>query len=284
MKVALVTGSGKRRIGWHVAEALAGRGYAIVLHYRSSATEAADGVAELKKRGATAIAIQADLTDEQSAKSLVDQTLARFGRIDVLVNTAATWQRKRLEEITAADVRHSFESNLLSTFLCSQQAGLAMVKQPEGGVIVLIGDWAIARPYVSHAAYFASKGAIPTLTRTLAVELGSRNPEVRVNAILPGPVMLPLDLPAEERRQAIEATLVKREGRPEHIAQAVLFFVDNDFVTGDVVYVRSTHAGPCSLFSAILTVGLNCLAASFFLFQPAGFGSIHPTGRSIEGH
>jgi pteridine reductase len=230
-RVALVTGSGKRRIGWHVAEALATRGYAIVLHYRSSAAEAAEGVADLKKLGVEAIAIQADLTDEQSAKSLVDQTLARFGRIDVLVNAAATWQKKRLEDITAADVRHSFDSNLLATFLCSQQAGLAMVRQPEGGVIVLIGDWAIARPYVTHAAYFASKGAIPTLTRTLAVELGTRNPAIRVNAILPGPVMLP-EMSAEERQQVIDATLVKREGRPEHIAQGVLFFVDNDFVTG----------------------------------------------------
>jgi pteridine reductase len=231
-KVALVTGSGKRRVGWHIVVALADRGYSIALHYRSSAAEANEGVAELKKRGVDAIAVQADLSDESSAKNLIDQTLARFGRIDVLVNCAATWQRKRLEEATAADVRHCFETNLLSTFVCSQQAGLAMVRQPEGGVIVLIGDWAMARPYVNYAAYFASKGAIPTLTRTLAVELGTRNPAIRVNAILPGPVMLPADLPEEERRQAIDATLVKREGRPEHIAQAVLFLVDNDFVTG----------------------------------------------------
>jgi pteridine reductase len=235
--VALVTGSGKRRVGWHVADALAGRGYSIALHYRSSATEAAESVQEFKKRGIDAIAVQADLTDEQSAKSLVDQTIARFGQIDVLVNCAATGQKKRFEDIAATDVRHCFESNLLSTFLCSQQAGLAMVGQPNGGVIILIGDWATVRPYANYAAYFASKGAIPTLTRTLAVELGSRNPAIRVNAILPGPVMLPPDLPAEERRQAIEATLVKREGRPEHIAQTVLFLVDNDFVTGACIPV-----------------------------------------------
>ena len=231
-KVALVTGSGKKRVGWHVADALAGRGYAIALHYRSSAAEANESVAEFQKRGIEAIAVQADLTDERSAKNLIDQTLARFGRIDVLVNCAATWQKKRLEDATAADVRHCFETNTLSTFVCSQQAGLAMVRQPEGGLIVLIGDWATARPYLNYAAYFASKGSIPTLTRSLAVELGTRNPSIRVNAILPGPVMLPADLPAEERRQAIDATLVKREGRPEHIAQTVLFFVDNDFVTG----------------------------------------------------
>ena len=90
----------------------------------------------------------------------------------------------------------------------------------------------MARPYLNYAAYFPSKGAIPTLTRCMAVELGSRNPAVRVNCILPGPVMLPLDLPGAERRQAVNATLVKREGRPEDVARAVLYFVDNDFVTG----------------------------------------------------
>jgi pteridine reductase len=107
-----------------------------------------------------------------------------------------------------------------------------MVRQPEGGCIVTLGDWAIARPYLHYAAYFPSKGAIPTLTRTLAVELGVRNPRVRVNCILPGPVMLPPDLPEAERQQAINATLVKREGSAEHVAHAVLFLIDNDFVTG----------------------------------------------------
>ena len=84
----------------------------------------------------------------------------------------------------------------------------------------------MARPYLNYAAYFPSKGAIPTLTRCLAVELGTRNPAVRVNCILPGPVLLPPDLPAAEKQQAIDATLVKREGSPEHIMKAVLFFLD----------------------------------------------------------
>jgi pteridine reductase len=230
--VALVTGSGKRRIGSHVAEALAARGYALGIHYRSSRAEAEIAVAALQASGVEAVALYADLTDEQSVRTLVEQMIRRFGRLDVLVNSAAVWGRKKLEEVTADDVRGQFDANTLGTFLCSQQAGLAMVGQPEGGCIILLGDWAIVRPYLDHAAYFPSKGAIPTLTRTLAVELGTRNPNVRVNCILPGPVMLPPDLPEEERRQAIAATLVQREGRPEHIAQAVLFLIDNDFVTG----------------------------------------------------
>jgi pteridine reductase len=231
-RVALVTGSGKRRIGWHVAEALATRGYALAVHYRSSASEAAETVEGFRSSGLDAVAVQADLTDEQSVRGLIDQVLNRFGRLDVLANCAGAWKRKRLEEVTAADVRHYFETNVLGTFLCSQQAGLAMVKQPEGGCIVTLGDWALARPYVNYPAYFASKGAIPTLTRCLAVELGTRNPNVRVNCIMPGPVLLPPDLPEAERKQAIDATLVKREGKPQNVAQGVLFFLDNEFVTG----------------------------------------------------
>ena len=232
LQVALVTGSGKRRIGAEVAEALAKRGYALVVHYRSSAAEAAESAARLEKQGIQVLTVQADIGDERAVKAMLDQTLTRFGRLDVLVNCAALWQRKRLEDVTASDLRQHFETNELGTFLCCQHAGLAMVKQPTGGCIVNMGDWAVTRPYLHYAAYFPSKGAIPTLTRTFAVELGTRNPRVRVNCILPGPVMLPPDLPEAERKQAIEATLCKREGTPQDIANAVLFLVDNDFVTG----------------------------------------------------
>jgi pteridine reductase len=231
-KVALVTGSGKRRVGWHVADALAERGYNLVVHYRNSAADAAETVRHLQGRGADAIALAADLADEQAVRDLIAQTIDRFGRLDALVNCAAAWTKKRLEDVTAADVRGFFEVNTLGTFLCSQHAGLAMVRQPEGGCIVTLGDWAIERPYLDYAAYFPSKGAIPALTRSLAVELGTRNPRVRVNCILPGPVLLPPDLPAAEREVSIQGTLVKREGRPEHLAHAVLFLLANDFITG----------------------------------------------------
>jgi pteridine reductase len=245
-QVALVTGAGKKRVGWHVADALAARGFALALHYRTSAAEAEETLAQLHERGIEAIAVQADLVDEGAVKSMIGATLDRFGRLDVLVNTAAIWQRKPLEEVTAADVRRHFETNTLGTFLCCQHAGLAMVKQPTGGNIVTLADWAIERPYLGYAAYFPSKGAIPTLTRTLAVELGTRNPNVRVNCIMPGPVMLPPDLSKEEKDEAISSTLVKREGRPENVAQAVLFLLDNDFVTGVCLPVdggRTVYAG-----------------------------------------
>jgi pteridine reductase len=244
-KVALVTGSGKRRVGAVVADALARAGYAVAVHYRTSVAEALETIAGLRALGVEAEGFRADLTDEAQVKEMVRDVHGRFGRIDVLVTSAAIWVRKRLEDVTAADVRAHLDANTLGTFLCCQHVGLAMVGQPEGGVIVTLGDWAVERPYRDYAAYFPSKGAIPTLTRTFAVELGTRNPRVRVNCVMPGPVMLPADLPEYERRQAIEATLVRREGSPENVALAVLALVANDFVTGACLPVdggRSVYA------------------------------------------
>jgi pteridine reductase len=232
-------------VGWHVAHALAKRGYNIAVHYRSSGEEAANTVQQLRNLGVHAEAFPADLTDEKAVCDLATQVSAHFGRIDVLVCTAATWNSKRLEDVTAADVRGFLDANTLSTFLCCQHVGLLMTQQPSGGSIITLGDWAIVRPYVNYSAYFPSKGAIPTLTRAMAVELAARNPLVRVNCILPGPVMLPPNLPEKERNQAIQATLVKREGSPDNIALAVLHFIDNDFVTGTCLPVdggRSVYA------------------------------------------
>jgi pteridine reductase len=231
-KVALVTGSGKRRVGNAVAAALAARGYAIALHYNRSAEEARQTLVRLKEQRARASAFQADVADQSEVDRLFEETLDHFGRLDVLVTAAAVWHRTPLEDVTAEDVRRQFEVNTLGTLLCCRKAGLIMANQPEGGVIVTLGDWATRRPYPNYAAYFASKGAIPTLTRVLAVELARRNPKVRVNCILPGPVMLPEDLSEAEVKGAVAGTLVRRAGRPENVAHAVVFLVENDFVTG----------------------------------------------------
>jgi len=231
-KVALITGSGKRRVGNSVAAALAGRGYSIAVHFHRSAEEAERTVAELNERGADAAAFQADMAVEADVERLFNQAAERFGRLDVLVTAAALWEPRPLEEVTAADVRRQFDVNTLGTFLCCRRAGLLMAEQPEGGAIVTVGDWATQRPYADYSAYFVSKGAIPTITRTMAVELARRNPKVRVNCILPGPVMLPDDLSEVEIKGAVAGTLVGRAGRPENVAQAVLFLVENDFVTG----------------------------------------------------
>jgi pteridine reductase len=236
-QVALITGSGKQRVGSRVANVLAKKGFAVALHYFTSGGEAIRSAEHLKQQGADAIAMQADLRDESSARSLFAEVLARWGRLDVLVTCASIWQPKRLEDVTAQDVRAHFEANTLSTFLSCQQAGLIMTRQTDGGCIITMGDWAVQRPYLHYAAYFASKGAIPTLTRCFAVELGSRNPRVRVNCIQPGPVLLRDDIPNEEKESIIQSTLVRREGSPDHIARAVLYLVENDFVTGDCITV-----------------------------------------------
>lgn len=231
-KVALVTGSGKKRIGASVADALARRGYAVAVHYHTSAVEAEETALALRLHGVEADLFRADLADEAAVKGLVAAVLTRFGRIDVLVNCAAIWEAKRLEDVTAADVRRHFDVNALGTFLCSQHAGLAMAKQPEGGLIVNVGDWAEARPYAGYAAYFPSKGAVGAMTRSFAVELAGRNPNVRVNCVLPGPVLLPPNLPEDEKKESVAGTLLKREGGAESVARAVLAFVDNDYITG----------------------------------------------------
>lgn len=229
--VALITGAG-RRLGAALAQSLAARGYRLALHAHRSADAVQAAAAQFSAAGQQAIALVSDLRDEGSIRQMVARCHETLGRIDVLINNAAIWQSKPLEAVTADDVREHFDINLLATFVCCQAAGLVMVGQSGGGAIVNIGDWAIARPYLNHAAYFAAKGAIPTLTRDLAVELAARNPRVRVNAVLPGPVLLPESMTAAERQAVIGATLVKREGTPTDLAQAVLFLIDNTFITG----------------------------------------------------
>jgi pteridine reductase len=243
--VAMVTGAGAPRVGNRVARSLAARGYRLVIHANSSLGAAEETAAELRRTGGQAIALAADVRDEQAVKAMVAATTKQFGRIDALVNCAAIWERRPLEEVTADDVRRHFEINTLGSFVCCREVGLAMTRQAEGGSIVNLGDWAIVRPYLDYAAYFPSKGAIPALTRAMAVELGTRNPRVRVNAVLPGPVMLPDDMREEERAAVVAATLVKREGTPEHVAAAVIFLLENDFITGVCLPVdggRSVYA------------------------------------------
>ncbi len=231
-KVALVTGSGKRRVGNVVADALARRGFDIGLHYNRSAEEAEETAGRLRGYGVDAAAFQADVADEEQVRRLFVQAADRFGRLDVLVTAAAVWNPKPLDETTADDVRRQFDINALGTFLCCQQAGRIMAVQSEGGLIVTIGDWATARPYPGYAAYFPSKGSIPTITRVFAVELAEKNRNIRVNSILPGPVMLPDDLSQAEVAGAVAGTLLRRPGKPENVAQAVLFFLDCDYTTG----------------------------------------------------
>jgi pteridine reductase len=226
--VVLVTG-GAVRVGRSIVRELAARGYRVAVHASTSLDRAQELVSELAQDGREAVAFGAELRDEDATRAMIDRARRHFGRLDALVNNAATWSPTPLATTTSDDVRRFFEVNSLSTFVCCQHAGQIMAEQATGGAIVNIGDWAIARPYLNYGAYFASKGAVPTLTRMFAVELA---PRVRVNAVLPGPVMLPDSLSEAERQRAIAGTLLGRPGRPEHVAQAVAMLLENAFITG----------------------------------------------------
>lgn len=247
-KVALVTGSGRRRVGHVIARALAEDGYTIALHYHASRQAAEAQIGEMRRLGIPCHAFRADVSVEDDVDRMFDSIVERFGRLDVLVTTASIWETVPLEQLTADHVCRHFQVNTLGTFLCARKAGLIMVGQSEGGAIVTIGDWAIERPYLDHSAYFVSKGAIPTLTRTLAVELAHRNPKVRVNCIHPGPVLFPPDSTEQERQEMVDSTLVRLANRPGAVADAVRFLIHNDFVTGTCLPVdggRTVYAGEC---------------------------------------
>jgi pteridine reductase len=227
-RVALVTG-GAIRVGAAIVRELATRGYQIAIHANTSLDRAQELATELNNAGHTATAFGADLRNEDATRAMIDRVRRHFGRLDALVNSAARWSPTPIEDVMADDVRRFLEVNTLSAFICCQHAGLIMADQEQGGAIVNIGDWAVERPYRDYSAYFISKATIPTMTRMFAVELA---PKVRVNAVLPGPVLLPESVSPEERRRAIAGTLLQRPGKPENIASAVAALLENDFITG----------------------------------------------------
>ena len=231
--VALVTGSGAPRVGRTIAEHLASLGCQIALHANNSVSEAETAASQLKDRfGNEVLVTSGPLDDEKVPARLVHEVTEHFQRIDILVNCAAIWQPKKLALITADDLRRYFDVNMIASFLCARAAAQRMAAQSAGGAIINIGDWATCRPYLDHAAYFPSKGAVEVMTRSLAVELAQRNPRIRVNCIQPGPVLLDPQVPQETADVIANSTLVRRIGSPEHIAHAVQFLCENDFVTG----------------------------------------------------
>jgi pteridine reductase len=231
-KVILITGSGRNRVGNAIAWSLGRAGRRIALHYHMSQNEAQETLQAMHNAGIDAAAFQADVTDESQVDQMFSEVISRFGRLDGLVTTASIWSPKPIEATTAEDLRRNFDVNTLGVFLCARRAGLLMAQQPEGGAIITFGDWAIQRPMTDYIAYYTSKGAIPTLTQALAVELARRNPRVRVNCIHPGPVLLPSDASPAKGERTIEHTLLKQANRPDCVAHAVEFLLENEFVTG----------------------------------------------------
>lgn len=253
--VAFITGSGAPRVGQVIAKHLATLGCHIALHANQSIEGANNAAKDIKERyGNECIVVQGALEDPTRAETIVQDVVQQFGRIDILVNSAAIWHPTRLEDVTTEELMQYYQINTLACWLTSRAAGLTMSQQDSGGCIINLGDWATERPYLDHAAYFPSKGGVDTMTRSLAVELGHRNPKIRVNCIKPGPVLLADEVDPEERKKIADSTLVKRVGTAEHIAHAVQFLCENDFMTGSLIAVD----GGRSIFAPDgLQVGMN---------------------------
>lgn len=233
-KVVLITGAA-RRIGAAMALAFHAEGAKVAVHYHRSSAEAGQLVAAMNtERPASAAAFGADLADLAALRVLPAEVVGTLGALDVLVNNASTFYPTPVGSITPAQFEDLVGTNLRAPlFLC--QAAAPELKRRRG-LILNIADIHALRPLGRHSVYCAAKAALVMLTQSLARELG---PEIRVNAIAPGPVIWPENSVDEELRQRIVArTALKRSGSPDDVAKAAIFFATNaPFVTGQVLAI-----------------------------------------------
>lgn len=227
---ALVTG-GAVRVGRAIALALGRAGYDVAVHYHGSAEAADEVVGTLREAGREAGAFRADLSDPDAIPDLVEAAARRLGGLELLVNSAAIFPRARPEDVTLESWERVFAVNARAPFLCAREAAARM---GEGGSIVNIADVAAFEGWPTYAPYAATKAAVVSLTRSLALAWA---PRLRVNAVAPGPVLLPPGSTGEDRRRAAANTALGRLGTPEDVADAVLFLDGAGFITGEVVRV-----------------------------------------------
>jgi NAD(P)-dependent dehydrogenase (short-subunit alcohol dehydrogenase family) len=231
-KVALVTGAAKR-VGRSIALALAERGAELVVHYRTADREAQEVLALAKKLGGKPAAVRADLAVPAEVGAMVDSAVRAFGRIDILVNSAAIFYRTPFPTLTEADWDRFLAVNLKAPFLLCRQVGEIMCRQGYGK-IVNVADIAATKVWADFIPYSVSKAGLLALTTGLAKALA---PTVQVNAICPGTVLLPDGSAPDEQARAVERVPLRRLGAPEDIARAAVYLVESDFVTGDVLTV-----------------------------------------------
>jgi pteridine reductase len=232
-KTCLVTGAG-RRLGRAVALALAARGAGVAVHYRTSRSGAEEVVRRIRNGGARAEAIPADLADPESRRSLVGGVISRFGRIDVLVNSASTFYPTPLADVSEEAWDDLMDVNLKAPFFLCRDAGMRM-KEGGEGAIINVADVAALRPWVDYIPYSAAKSALLALTRGLARALA---PEVRVNAIAPGAILLPEGTSDEEAHRLVSRTPLGKIGTPEDLVAAVLFLLEGArYTTGEVILI-----------------------------------------------
>jgi len=230
-RVALVTGAGKR-LGRAVALRLAAEGADVAVHYGKSATEAREVVSEIEKLGQRSAAFSAELSDVSAIQKLVADVTSRFGRLDILINSAANFLETKFGETDETTWDASLDTNLKAPFFCAQAAAPHLEKSGRGVIINFadIGGLMGWREYLPHSV---SKAGVIMLTRVLAKELA---PGVRVNAIAPGTITMDGD-PGEWETDFVRHAPLRRTGTPPDIADAVMYLIGAEFVTGNVLVV-----------------------------------------------
>lgn len=232
-KTALVTG-GALRVGRTIALALAERGANIALNYNRSVEAARKTIAEIETKGVRGLAVQCDIARVEQVQNMIRTVVSHFDALDVLVNNAAIYEKTPLETTTEKDWDSHLDINLKGSFFCAKFAGEQMLKQGRGKIINF-ADWAGVRPYADYIPYCISKAGVIALTKGLAKSLA---PNIQVNCIAPGPILLPPDFTEEETQKVINATPLKRIGSPVDIAATVVFLIEgSDFITGAMINV-----------------------------------------------
>ena len=234
-KVALITGG--RRIGAVVATELARRGAHAAIVYRASRTEAEETAAALRALTRRALVVQGDLQQPEACRRVVEDTVAEFGRLDILVNMASIYRAKAVEELTIQDWDDQMAIDLRAAWLCSQ-AAIPHMRRGRGGRIVNFSDWVAksGRPrYTGYLPYYVAKAGIIALTEALALELAAD--QILVNAVAPGPIVAPPGTSEAESAAVERATPLGRWGGEMEIAKAVLALIESDFITGETIRV-----------------------------------------------
>lgn len=232
-QVALVTG-GAVRLGQAITLALAREGCRVAIHYHRSADAARATAREVQRLGSEAKLIRGDIADPAVARKLVAETVRRWGGLDILVNNAAIFLKTPLLNTTPAQWDRLLAVNLRGPFFASQAAAREMVKR-KAGRIINIADVGGVRPWPSYLPYCVTKAGLLMLTRGLALALA---PHIQVNGVAPGAVLFPESFPAQLRQKLRETVPMGREGSPEDVAAAVVFFATApSYITGQVLFV-----------------------------------------------
>lgn len=238
----IITG-GSRGIGKAIALALAGNGADIIVNYVTRSEEAEDVVQTAHSMGVDAIAVRADISDYDQAKMLVDTAKKEFGRVDILVNNAGIVRDKTLRKLTKEDWDNVIKVNLSGAFYCTRHAVGYMIEQG-AGKIVMVSSIIGRAGNIGQSNYAASKAGLVGFMKSIAYELARHN--IMVSAVAPGFIETDMitEVPEEIKNQIKSQIPLRRFGKPEEVADAVMFLIKNDFVTGEVLYIDGGQFAP----------------------------------------